>query len=238
MLREPIGRSIVGADMRWLVLCALAAGCSDGKKFNDAAPDVTFTGEVVDWDSTDANFCGVMGYTLTVHTDASRTKMVTAPNGRFILPIAGGAPTTRVDLTPPTSGSQCIAGNPTYAIPGLLIADASVMSANGLYSARMITTTRAQSFYASLGGVDATKAQLFVHVDGTPRAVAISGSAGAPQAFDGTAWAAGATGVNVLFPNVDASSGSTMLTMTGTAVGTGAVPLVAGQFTYVSVIAQ
>ena len=239
MLREPIVRSLVHRGMRSLsIVVVVVAACSDGKKFNDAAPDVTFTGEFVDWDSTDANFCGVMGYTLTVHGDPSRTKTVTAPNGRFILPIAGGVATTRVDVTPPTAGSQCISGNPTYTLPGTIVADSSVIAAQGLYSARMITTTRASAFYAAVGGLDTTKAQLFVHVDGTPRAVAISGTSGAAQAFDGNAWAAGATGVDVLFPNVDASTGSTMVTMTGTATGTGSVPLVAGQFTWVSVIAQ
>ncbi len=238
MLRERIGRSIVGVDMRWLVVAALAAGCSGGHTFNDAAMPITFTGEVVDWDSTDASFCGVLGYTVTQHDVPANTKMITAPNGRYILTITPTGPTTRVDVTPPTAGSQCLPGNPTYAVGGLLVANDAVIAGGGMYSARMITTTRAQAFYGPLGGLDTTKAQLFVHVNGIPRALAISGTSGAPQAYDGTAWGAGATGINVLFPNVDPASGSTMVTMTGTSVGTGSVPLVAGQFTWISVIAQ
>jgi hypothetical protein len=224
--------------MRWLVVSAVLAACNGSKPTVDAA-DITFTGEVVDWDSTDASFCGVLGYTLTVHGDPSRTKMVTAPNGRFILPIAGGAPTTRVDLTPPTTPSGCLTGSPTYAIPGILIANATEISMNTTFSARMLSMPRVTSFYSSFGGsFDSTKAQVFVHVEGTPRAVSITGNTAAAQAFSGTAWAAGSTGVDVFFPNVDASGGTTTVSLTGNAVGTGSVPIVAGTFTYVTVIAN
>jgi hypothetical protein len=240
MIREPIRAPIVRAGMRTFTLAAVTvaalAGCP-GKTFNDAAVDLMFTGEVVDWDSTDANFCGVLGATLTVHGDPSRTDMIRAPNGRFLLAIAS-APTTQIDLAPPTTGSGCITGSPTYAIPGIIVANRDVIAASAIVSLRMMTMPRTTTFYGALGGFDASKAQIFVHVDGTPRAVAISGTGGAPQAFDGTAWAAGATGVNVMFPNVDVGSGTTQLTMTGNATGTGMLPLAAGKFTYATVIAN
>lgn len=220
---------------RWLVTAAIVAACSGGKTYNDAAADQFFTGEVVDWDSGTA-FCGVFGATLQVHADASRTSS-TNPNGRFQLMLAPAA-TTQLDLAPPTAGSECLAGKPKYQVPGIVVADRDVIAAMAMYSLRMISEPRVATFYQSFGSsFDATKAQVFVHVEGPPHAVSIAAAHQAPQATAtaSAAWAAGDTGVNVMFPNVDPAS-STMLSVAGGATGTGTIPLAAGTFTYATVL--
>ena len=87
-------------------------------------------------------------------------------------------------------------------------------------------------------GFDMAKAHVMVHVDGQKRAVAILATHATAQAFSGTTWAAGETGSDVLFPNVDVASGSTMLTVVGGAIGTGSIPLQAGKLTMVTVLAK
>jgi len=84
-------------------------------------------------------------------------------------------------------------------------------------------------------GYDNTKAQVFVHVEGTLGAVTIAAAHDATQAWSGTAWAAGSTGINVLFPNVDPTAGTTTVSATG-ATGGGTIPLAANSFTYVTVV--
>ena len=58
------------------------------------------------------------------------------------------------------------------------------------------------------------------------------------MAFDGTHWAAGNTGENVLFPNVDAGAGTTKITMAGTTIGAGSIPLAAGTFTFLTLVGE
>ena len=168
---------------------------------------------------------------LQVHGDATRHSS-TNPNGRFELCLAPAA-TTQVDVTPPTGMSEWSNPKSSYTVPGMLIANKAVLDAGGVISARSYTTAIAPSF-----GFDSAKAQVFVHVDGTPRAVSNSSASDAAQAWNGTALAAGNTGANVFFPNVDPSGGTTTVSMSGTALGTGSVPIAPGTFTYVTVIAQ
>ena len=97
------GRCLRSAPLAAGAIAAVALGlglgaCGDsGVKPKDASPDtpvdmapgmcgadVFFTGEIVDWDSTDAKFCGVFGAKWTVRGDVTRTS-TTAPNGRFQL---------------------------------------------------------------------------------------------------------------------------------------------------------
>jgi hypothetical protein len=209
-----------------LVLVALAACGDDGNHPVDGSP-LQVMGEYVDWDSTDTGFfCGIFGATFTVHGDATQTNM-TNPNGRFTLTIHDAR--TQVDITPPTAQSECSNPKSTYNVPGIMIIDEQVASAGAVISARSFTVDRAPMF-----NYDSTKAQVLVHVDGTPGAVSIDAAHDATQAFDGTTWAAGDTGVNVYFPNVDPASGSTKVSMSG-ATGTGSVPLAAGTFTYLTV---
>jgi hypothetical protein len=228
-----------------LASLALAlGGCSGNpQKPADAAIDTVvagdgpcgaetfFTGELVDFFNADTTFCGIFMASLQVHGDASRTG-TTNPNGRFQLCLAPAA-TTQVDVTPPTGMSECSNPRSTYAVPGMLIANKAVIDAGGLISARSFTVAKAPSF-----AFDAAKAQVFVHVDGTPRAVSITGTHDASQVWNGSVWAAGDTAADVYFPNLDPTAGTTAVTVAGGAIGTGSVPIAAGTFTYVTVIAN
>lgn len=191
-----------------------------------------FTGELVDMESTDSGFfCGILGAQFTVHGDSTRTD-TSNPNGRFMLTLVP-AFRTQVDITPPTAQSECSQPKSTYSHPAIIIADSNVINAGAMYSARMFTDADATNF-----GFDASKAQVVVHVDGTPKAVSITGTHAAALAFDGSHWAAGDTGENVLFPNVDPSAATTNITMSGTTIGAGTAPLAAGTFTFVTLAAR
>lgn len=192
---------------------------------------IRFTGEYVDWDS-DASFCGVNGALIEVVGGSMDS---TAPNGRFDLCISD-APTTRLEVTQPTAMSQCTALPSSYTVPTILVANKVVIQSGAFFSARAFTTARQATFFQMLGAAfDSNKAQVHVHVEGAPRAVQITAAHGTTQAITATTWAAGDTGKEVVFPNVDVGGGTTMLTVTGGALGTGSIPLVAGTITNVTV---
>ncbi len=234
-----------------LVFAAGACG-DDGVKQHDAAIDATpdvpidagrcaagqtfFTGEFVDWDSNDgAGFCGIFGAHWTVHGDTTTDS--TNPNGRFELCLNPGE--TQVDIVEPTDASQCTVDMGTYAIPGIAIANRAVIATNKLFSSRSMETSRETTFYASFSATfDQAMGQLFVHVEGTQSPISIDATSLAAQAFDGTTWAAGATGVDVFFPNITLPLGGTTNVTIGGAggIGGGAVPLAAGTITYVTVV--
>jgi hypothetical protein len=233
---------------RLAVVVLVCSACGDdGGKAGDAAivfPDIDngscgdqlrFTGEYVDWDN-DASFCGIAEALFEVPGGAMDT---TAPNGRFDLCIPRAPATTLVDITPPTASSQCTVPPAGYAVPSIAVASPAVILAGNLFHGSNFTTVRQQSFFMDAGlTFDPTKAQVFVHVDGTARAVSIDAAHGTAQAIVATTWAAGDTGKDVFFPNVDVGGGTTMLTVAGGAIGTGAIPLVAGKMTNVNVIAN
>ena len=194
-----------------------------------------YTGEIIDWDATENVFCGVFQATVQVHGDSTRTDQ-TNPNGRFQLCLAPAA-TTQVDITPPTTTSQCVTAG-LYQIPGIAIANQQVIATGKTISERMIGMDRVMPFFTGLGVTyDSTKAIVFVHVEGMAHPVASGAAHDTAIAWDGTTWAAGNSGVNVVFPNTDVTSGTTAISVTGgTAVGTGSVPVVAGTFTYVTIV--
>jgi hypothetical protein len=213
--------------MKRLALCALVlAACGDDAPAipdgppDPCAPEMEVTGEYVDWDSTEAAFKGVTGAKFTLQSDQTKTAS-TAPNGRFIMPCI--APQDGViDVAP--KGDN---------VPGVLIVNKSVIQTGAMLSYRSFTTTRGADF-----GFDAAKAGVFVHVEGTPRAVTVAG-AGSPFAFDGSTWAAGNTGKNVYFPGVvPGITGMAMVSMSGTTVGAGNVEVAAGKITYVTLVAR
>jgi hypothetical protein len=207
-------------------MCACCGGGNGGP--TDAPVDVAtvqFMGELVDWDSTDANFCGVMA--ATFHVQGTGASAMSAPNGRFILQIPD-QDQVLIDITPPSAPSQCTTGS--YTLPAIAIVTKALIAAGGTWSGREFVTGRE--------AIDPTKAQVFVHVNGTPRAVSIGAAFSDSQAMSATTWAAGDTGVNVFFRNVDPTAGSTSVTVAGGAVGTGTIPLVAGKMTAISVIAN
>jgi hypothetical protein len=215
--------------MKRLALCVLAvAACSDDAPVtpdappDPCAPEMQVTGEYVDWDSTDGNFKGIPGAKFDLQSDSTKSAS-TAPNGRFIMPCLARADAT-INVAPlPTSG---------YA-PGIVVVKKSVIETGAMLSYRSFTMTRGADF-----GYDQAKAGVFVHVEGTPRAVSVAG-AGSPYAFDGSTWAAGNTGKNVYFPGVvPGITGMATVAMSGTAIGTGNVPVSAGSLTYVTIVAR
>lgn len=189
----------------------------------------------LDWDSTTAAPCAITGSRWYVHLDPRYE--TTDASGKLAICLASNNP--ELDIHPPT-GSTCTTPPSTYSIPGLVIATRSVADAGGVLVARSLDDARIGPFYAGFGSTfDAAKGQLFVHVTGAPRAVAITtASHDAAQAFDGEAWSSGDTGGDVFFPNIDLRAGTTtdVRVAGGGALGTGSVPLVAGTITYMAVV--
>ena len=231
-----------------LLLAASACG-DDGSMPIDAAVDavdappdvdngtcgaqVRFTGEYVDWD-TQTSFCGIFNATITVAGGGASD--TTAPNGRFDLCVPD-APTTRLDVTQPTAASECTQQPSTYTIPTLFIADKAVIEAGGMFSGRAFTVDRRDPFFTDVVGeaFDPAKAQVFVHIDGAARTLSLDAARAPAQLVTGTTWAAGETGTDVFFPNVDVGGGTTMLSASGgTTIGAGSIPLVAGTITNVT----
>lgn len=186
------------------------------------APAMTFTGEYITWDSSATSFMGIFGATFTHRDDPGATDM-TAPNGRFemCIPAADGF----VDVTP-MAGSELVAGT--------VVVDRDVLSLLPIQSYRSFTTMRAADF-----GFDAGLAHVFVHVAGDPRSVTTASAPAVQKVFDGTMWSDGTTGTDIYLGNIDVGGGTTTLVVTGgNAVGGGSIPLTAGSFTYVTLIAR
>ena len=212
-----------------LVLTACSACGDDGP--NDAsvdtipdpcAPEMTFTGEYVDWDSSGTAFMGIFGATFTHRTVTTKTSM-TAPNGRFMMCIP--AMDAFVDVTP-MAGSNYIAG--------AVVVNRAVVSSGAVLSYRSFTSTRAQAF-----GFLPALAHVYVHVDGPARTIGTAAPAQVKKTFTGTTWVDGDMGSDVYLGNIDPTSGTTLLTVTGgAATGAGSIPLTAGTFTYVTVKSQ
>lgn len=224
----------MGVKAHVVAVTLITVGCSSGpNKIKDGAPvdvpTVVYMAEYVDWNSTDTAFCGIMGATFQVHGDATRIDH-TPPNGRVMLNVTSNMQ-TQIDITPPTTSSGCLVPTSTYTMPGVTFADPAVIATGQIISMRDFSVA-AQASLATQP--DAAKGHVFVHVDGTPRAVAISASSDPAIAWNGTAWAAGTTGINVFFENV--APGMTSVTTTGSAVGTGMVPVQAGTITYVTLV--
>jgi hypothetical protein len=223
-------------------MALMACGGSDGKSADAAqsacGADVAVTGAVVDWDSTDASFCGVNGATLHV-SGGSAQSSATPPNGRITMCIPHAAQ-SQIDVTLPTGASQCpsLSGQPnnTYTLPASLITTDAVLGAAGAYDVRLMTAGRVMTMFTG-GAPVAGRGQLMVHVNGTPREVAISAPHDPAQRFDGTSWAAGTTGADVFFPNIDLTANPVTVMVTG-ATGTGAFSLQADKLTILSVIAN
>jgi hypothetical protein len=224
-----------------LLITACGACGDDGGSTVDATPVIdinngscgamlNFSGELVDADSTMAMFCGVNGAMLS----GGGAMKTTAPNGRIDEMCIPDSGVTQITVTPAATASGCVGSPGTYMLPGLAIANPATIKAGGFFSARMITMQRLTTL---VPGFDIAKAHVMVHVDGPPRGVAILATHAPALAYNGTAWAAGESGTDVLFPNVDAA-GSTTLTVVGGAIGTGSIPLQAGKLTLVTVMTR
>ena len=224
---------------RRCALLLVAACCGNNKQQPDAAPDtppamVMFQGQYVDWDWTTTQACGIFG--AIWQPEGSSMKISTPPNGRVMLEVPGTG-ITKIDITPPTMPSQCTNPMSTYNVPGIALADPAVIAAVSLWSAKAFTVAREMPFFQQFSiTFDRTKAHVFVHVDKTPANVTLSVAHGTAIANDGTNWAAGTSGFDVFFPNVDPAPGTANVDMDGGAIGTGAVPLVAGKITYLTLV--
>ncbi len=213
-------------------LIALALAACDGTTTASDAPvdvdlvDFPFTGTFLDWDSTASAPCPIAGATWIAHYDDQRSA-TTEADGTFMLRLASYA--TLLDVTPPPTAPACAQG--TYAVPGIAIAPPAVVLGGGVFVARAFTQSRMPAF-------DATRGALLIHANGTPRAFSISATHAPEQAFDGTAWVAGASGVDVYFPSIDVpmTKLTTVTVAGGNAIGVGAAPLVPGAITYMTVI--
>lgn len=221
-----------------IALLLAVAGCGGGSGSVDAAPDIDngtcgamlrFTGEYVDWDN-DTTFCGLPGSVFNI--PGVGPKMINAPNGRVDLCIPDQA-TTQIDITPPSTIPGCkVVANPQlkYSLPGIAVASKAVILAGGTWSGRTFIDGR-QTY-------DPAKAQVFVHISGTARAVSLDASHahGQIQAVAISMWAPGDTGHDVFIPDVDPAGGSATLSVAGGAIGEGSIPLVAGKMTTLTVV--
>jgi hypothetical protein len=208
-----------------LVLSACSACGDDGMSTIDAPPDpcmpeMQVTGEFIDWDSTPATFKGIFGAQFTLRGDASKTAS-TAPNGRFILcvPAADGL----IDIAP-MAGSGYIGGT--------LVVNKAVIQSGAQLSYRSFTATRAADF-----GFSMAQAHVYVHVEGGARTATTAASAAVQKHFENGQWVDGNTGDEIYLGNVDPQA-TTALTVPNTSKGAGSIPLTAGAFTYVTVVAK
>jgi hypothetical protein len=229
------------------VAVGLGACGGGGETSRDASPDTPidtgmcgagrfFTGEIVDWDSTEAKFCGVFNASLTVRGQSAPAD-TSNPNGRFELCVPQQA-LAAVDVLHGTNQSQCTTPRDVYPVRAVLVAEQAVIDAGGRFSARTMTQHRQDEMFGLIGtAYSAAKAQLVVHIDGPQRQVTISTAVhDTTQKFDGAAWAAGDTGADVFFPNVD--PGTTQITVAGASVGATTLTLEAGAYTYLAVRAN
>ncbi len=221
----------------FVLLLVLASACGDDGGVVDApqtvdidngscGDTVRFTGELVDWDQ-DQGFCGIFDALFQVQGDGAMD--TTAPNGRFDMCVPD-QPETLVDVTPSANASACAQIGGTYPLPAIAVANKAVIFAGAFWSGRLFTMPRET--------VDAAKAQVVVHVEGTPRAVSLSATHGETQAIATDVWAVGDTGHEVFFRDVDPAGETTTLSVAGGAIGAGAIPLTAGKVTLVTVVAN
>ncbi len=196
----------------------------DAPQGNCPSGEVFFTGELVDWDSTNASFRGVNEATFTVVGEPSRADQ-TSPNGRFELCLAKAA-TTKLTVDA-TSVS-------TY-LDGVAVAELDVLAAGAIPSFRSFTTNREMQFTPRIA---LGKAQVFVDVAGAQREVSLDAAYEAAFAFDGSRWAEGKTGRAVFFVNVEPRGGTATAAMSGSFLGGKDLPTTANSLTFVTLFGK
>jgi len=218
--------------LRPAVLALLLAGCpgddgpTDAAPVDPCAPEMTFTGELLDWDSGGSvGFLGVKGATVVIPTDTTKQD-VTAPNGRWELCVA---PKDDVAEMFPATGSDYIKGR--------IVVWKNIQAGVPTLSLRTFKTARAADF-----GFDATQAHVFVHVLGGERTVAMT-SAFTPQTmqtFANGAWTAGNTGTDLYFGNINplVSGDASISVSGGDWTGPTTFPIAMGEFTFVTIRAD
>lgn len=226
--------------MRSLVLGLLVA-CGGGghSQMIDAAPDtpdtpdafdpctggqVFLSGEMLDWDSSNATFKGV--FMAKISVDGTQV-LSTPPNGRLDVCV------------PPADPLVLDVDAPTDYLDGTMIVEREAITSLHPISFRGITATRAGTFFTERGlTFDANKAQVLVFLAGDRSSITLDRAHDATQTASDDAspgdfvWAAGDSGRYVLFPNVDPAQATATVTDPS---GAQVVPIAAGKLTLVAV---
>ena len=192
-------------------------GSADAGPPDPCAPAMTFTGELLDWDGA----MGVFSATMTLRSDPSETD-VTAPNGRFDL-----------ECIPATDGLvDVLAMSGSGYVSGTVVVNRNVLAALPVLSYRTFTMTRAADF-----SFDVSLAHVYVNINGAARTVTTAATPGTMQALASATWSPGNTGNNIYLGNIPVSSTTTLMVSGGSVTGPTTIPLSAGQFTYVTLLA-
>jgi len=234
-----------------LIACLIAGCGSPGHLAVDGGPgdagvdpatdadlrNYDVAGVYLDWDSTAASPCPIAGATWTVYFGGGRTGTTDA-SGAFTVRLASYL--ARIDVEQPHLPSACATTAEHVRAPGERDHSRVIHDAGGHPVIRSLTSARATAFYAAIGApFQATRGQLLVHLDGPARSVALSAPHDAVQAFDGQVWAAGDTGSDVFFPNVDVTNGVwPTVTVAGHPIGAGSLELPPGTITSITVITR
>jgi hypothetical protein len=187
----------------------------------DCSGNNPYTGELIDFDSTEADFLGVFDAHFSVRGEADCTAD-TAPNGRFILSLPDSGGITDIDA-------------PTGYLDGIaVVKPQQFLNGGATFSYRDLTTTRATELYTLFSETfDPTKAHVVVNQTADHEGFTLLATHGiVVGSADGSAWAEGDSATYILFTNVDVGTG--MTTLTGTATGNSEIPLEAGKITYAS----
>lgn len=216
-----------------VIAAAAAAGCSDdGNTVDartdaavDAAPDAfvpvctgpqELTGELIDLDSSPANFLGVFDAVFTLRGEPACSEH-TAPNGRFILHI-------------PTTDQIVDVDAPDPYLDGALIVPRATITAPGIeFSSRGVSLARAQELDPAQ---DAAHGLVALYQAGTEDNWTLTSANAASGSDDGSTWAPSSSAKYVLFTNVDPGT-QTLTPAIGTTIGGGDIPVEAGKVTWV-----
>lgn len=189
----------------------------------DADPDgcsgaQPFTGELIDFASTDADFLGVFDAVFTLRDETSCTA-TTAPNGRFVLQAPDHESVFDVDA-------------PDDYLDGIW--PVSVIPAPVTQSGRALTAADLSGLGVTL---DPTRAQVMLSQTQSPVALTISGDQGPTfTTEDGVAWTAGNDLRYVLYTNVEVGDGTQALVDPGPVVTFGELRVEAGKVSYVTTL--
>ena len=184
--------------------------------------DVFFTGELLDWDSTDAAFMGVPDAVFTVQGAPTRTD-TTAPNGRFELCIPDARVIVEVDAPP------------AY-LDGVIVIDQDEIESSSVVSLRAISAARTTTFYVERGlTYNPARAHILDAQIADTTDLSIDRPSDTPQSATVggggvLTWSAASGGDLVLFPNVDVTQPNAVVSGD---MSPHTVPLTAGEFTWV-----
>lgn len=161
---------------------------------NAACGGGQIAGELIDWDSSTADFLGIAGAVVTQASDPSRT-ITTPPNGRM-------------ELCPhPDLPLEFVVDHPGTYLDGMLAIERDAVGT--AISVRGLTAERAATFYSEHGLIfDPGLRHLVVHQTGDRQALSINAThdpalAASDDDGDGVlGWGVGTAGRYVLFPNI------------------------------------